>query len=206
MSDPFEEALEAFDLDKARLLIDHAPPEARVSMEQRLQAVQATARREARSLASEIQRLARDNDFAQLLKIKGDPRTIPLINMLPAELVRGSEVQLEGAQKWLDQRVASSRRHFRRAQEAIAGYDTARGEAELLKVDVQFLTGEEQTDLANLREQLDAAELERLELEVRTSDVLAEHQQAVKDSRRHTLFVWAGVITVALLIWLLIGR
>jgi hypothetical protein len=115
-------------------------------------------------------------------------------------------VQLEGAQKWLEQRIAASRRHLRRAREAIAGYDTARGRIELTKLRVEHLTDAERAEVDDLKQQLEAVEMERIEIEVATQDVLTEHRAEVASARRRTMVVWGLVIVVVIVIAVLLGR
>ncbi len=205
MSDTFDAALEALDFGRAEALLAAADAATQSSLRRRLAEQRAEAEKEARLLASEIQRLARDNRFIDLLAIDRHPRTAALLQLLPNELARGSEVQLEGARKWREQRMVATKRHLQRAQEAVALYDTARSRAELLKVDEQYLDEEELALARRLQDQIDAAEVERLELELRTRDVLAEHEENVKGKRLRILLSW-GAIIVAVVIVAVLSR
>lgn len=205
MSDPFSQALDNLDFRAARSLMSEVEEQARPALKERFETALASAEREARSLASDIQRLARDNDFEALLALDADVRTDRLIRLLPDELARGSEVQLDGARKWLDQRIAASRRHLKRAGEAIAVYDTVRAKADLLKVDPSLLTVTERAHFDDLQDQLTAAELERMELQVRTQDVLTEHEAASRSRRRKQLLFWSAVAVVALVVGFFLG-
>ncbi len=206
VTDLFSRALDDLDFTAARSAMAEADEQARPALKELLETHMAAADREARALASEIQRLARGDDFEALLSLDAQLRTARLIALLPEELARGSEVQLDGARKWREQRIAATRRHLKRASEAIGVYDTARAKAEFQKVDQDLLTDEERAQLDVLYEQLTAAELERMELEVRTQDVLAEHQAVTRGRRRKHLLIWAGVVIAVLVVGFFLGR
>ena len=204
--EPFDDALAALDFDTAEALLAETPADVRGARKLQLEAAMKAAVGRARTLAHEIQQLARDNEFERLLSISDDPETARLLALLAPEIQRGSEVQLEGAHKWLEQRVSASRRHLRRAREAIAGYDTVRGRIELDRIRSEYLDDEERTEFEQLTAQMEAVELERMEIEVATQDVLSEHQATVTAARRRTRLVWGAVILAVVVVALLVVR
>jgi hypothetical protein len=203
----FDEALASYDFETAKRLLASADPADRESLEARLDTARDEADTAARELSHQILELARENDFAGLLELDAEPHVDGLLRFLPPELERGARVQLEGARKWLDQRTSASRRHLRRAAEAIDGFDTVRGAAELRKVDDRWLTDDEIQLRASLQDRLDGALRERQELEMLGNDVLSEHEATVRKQRRLTTLLWIGAIAVvAIVAVVLLGR
>lgn len=195
MSDDFDRALAELRFSDAAEFISDDDTRA-----ERLEAERAAAEQRARELSSTIQRLAREHQFETLLEIADDESTARLVGLLPQELARGAEVQLEGARKWRLQKVTSAQRHLRRATEAIDGYDTARGRMELSKIDSQWLDEDEASLRAQLESRLDAVAAERMEIEQRTNQVLTEHQTKIDNRRRIRNIGWIlGIVIVVII-------
>ena len=173
--DGVEAALEGLDFDQAARIAKRAEEPIRKELVDRVRASRAEATDRAEKLAARIQFLARADHYEGLLALAGDPTTETLLALVSSELRRGATLHLEGAVRRQKRFRAAAERHMKAATEALLLFDTAKAVSELDKVEARWLTGEQQVELAELRNRTDQAAAERTELENRTAAVLREH-------------------------------
>jgi hypothetical protein len=117
---------------------------------------------QARTLVSEILRLARAHDNKALLAIDDEPETGLLLGLLPARDSRQAEVHLDGARTWRTRRNMKALEKFDAAGKALDELDLTLARGILRKIDASLL-GE--PELARYDELLLALEARTMELD-----------------------------------------
>ncbi len=173
--DEFEKALAELDFGRARELAELETGSRRIRMRDRIRTARMEATDRAEKLAARIQFLARADHYEGLLALDADSTTERLLSLLSIELHRGARLHLDGATRRQARFRSAARRHMKEAAAALVLLDTAKAGAELDKVRARWLTESQKAELAELRNQADQADAERLELENRTAAVLREH-------------------------------
>ncbi len=173
--DEFEKALAELDFGRARELAELETGSRRIRMRDRIRTARMEATDRAEKLAARIQFLARADHYEGLLALDADSTTERLLSLLSIELHRGARLHLDGATRRQARFRSAARRHMKQAAAALVLLDTAKAGAELDKVRARWLTESQKAELAELRNQADQADAERLDLENRTAAVLREH-------------------------------
>lgn len=173
--DEFEKALAELDFGRARELAELETGSRRIRMRDRIRTARMEATDRAEKLAARIQFLARADHYEGLLALDADSTTERLLSLLSIELHRGARLHLDGATRRQARFRSAARRHMKQAAAALVLLDTAKAAAELDKVRARWLTESQKAELAELRNQADQADAERLDLENRTAAVLREH-------------------------------
>ena len=170
-----EAALEDLDFDRAVRIADRAEAPLRRELLERVRTSRTEATDRAEKLAARIQFMARADHYEGLLALAGDPTTAVLLTLVSNELRRGATLHLEGAVRRQKRFRAAGRRHMKAAAEALLLLDTAKAAGELGKVEARWLTEAQRMELAELRDRIDQADVERMDIESRTAAVLREH-------------------------------
>jgi hypothetical protein len=171
----FQVLLDQFDFDAARSVASAASSEARQALEERISRAEEEGSVRAERLAGRIQSLARADHYEGLLAIADEAATPRLLALLSVEIRRGADLHLDGAKKRQERFQQAATKHMSAAIEALVLLDTTKARSELERIDERWLSGDQQTELSQLKQQVEDAAAERRDLDARTAEVLRNH-------------------------------
>ena len=120
----------------------------------------------AQAIHDRIVALARAHDYRRLLDMAADPEVSDMLDRLPESTRKRSQLHLQRAVRWREQRMEANLRRMNEARRALDGLDLQLARGVLARVEDEFLDAEGTEIRDALLLEVAARDLEFEELEV----------------------------------------